>query len=907
MIGHNFPFMLNRLILPMFRKIVLLLLLMKGMNLYASHIIGGDIYYDFLGNNKYKFYVTLYRDCNSTGADYDDPMSLTIYRANGTLLVNLAVPFPGSELVPIPFNNPCATPPKNLCVERAVYTAIVTLPPFPGGYDISYQRCCRGPNIINLIAPDDTGLTLTTHIPGSETGLTENSSPRFTDYPPMLLCNNEQKNIDHSATDPDGDKLVYSLVAPFSGATSSVPMPSRAPAPPYDPVQWTTGFGSAFPLGPNPSITINAENGIITVNPKIIGLFVVGVRAQEFRNGKLVGETVRDFLFRVFDCKIVLQAILPLQEELKSFESYCQGLTVEFENQSYGGKNYIWDFGVPGTTTDESTVFAPTFSYPKPGSYQARLIVNPGMPCTDTTYMDIKVNVPFSLSWTSEDSLCISGNSFNFIGKSSNSSAKYSWEFGSNASIQTSSNLTVSNVSYNRSGFHLVKLKAEDGDCKSSYSDSIFIFDVPTSKIEIPPSIRCSGLTVPFGNNSLNASNYRWDFGVSNTKTDVSNEFEPTYTFPISGKYTIRLISGSSSNCKDTSSIEITLNNPINLSFNHNDSLCITDGLYDFDGTAIGQPTATFLWDFGSNSEPQNATTLDVTDVKFSKSGVQAVKLFAFYDVCKDSVVTSVFVFSEPSIDFEFVDSLQCAPSNAEFINKSQSNSPTTYFWDFGDGGFSNSYNPSYVYNEAGSYSVSLTMITSKGCVDTLYLMKQDLVQVFSQPKAGFNVYPNKVDLCEPDVEFIDKSVGATSYFYYFDDRKFTSTEANFFHKYTQSGGDYPIQVVTNGNGCSDTAIRSIFVEPFAIYIPNTFIPDGNKSNDIFIPKTHYEFEGWLFQIYNKWGELLFETNQHNQGWDGTYQLNPCQDGTYIYSLKFNPCDTPYATEQITGFVNLIR
>jgi gliding motility-associated-like protein len=723
----------------------------------------------------------------------------------------------------------------------------------------------------------------------------------------MLLCNKEQKNIDHSATDPDGDKLVYSLVAPFSGANPSVPMPLQAPAPPYFPVQWISGFGSTFPLGSSSVISINSANGMITVNPSIIGLFVVGVRAQEYRNGVLVGQTVRDFLFRVFDCKIVLQAILPKQEDLKSFESYCQGLTVQFENQSYGGTNYIWDFGVPGTTTDESTIFAPTFSYPKPGSYQARLIVNPGKPCTDTAYMDIKVNTPFSLSWTSEDSLCISGNSFNFIGKSSTNKASFLWDFGPNASILTSSNLAVSNVSFNRSGFHLVKLSADDGDCKSNYSDSIFIVDLPTSNIEIPPSIRCSGLTVPFGNKSANASNYRWDFGVLNSKTDVSNEFEPTFSFPNPGKYTVRLIAGSIAKCQDTSTIDITLNYPLNLSFIHSDSLCITNGLYDFDGSSNGNVNTTFLWDFGSNSMPPKASTLDVFGVKFLKSGIHEIKLIASYDVCKDSVESSVFVFSEPSIDFDYIKTLQCAPSTTVFINKSQSNSPTTYFWDFGDGGNSNLYNPSHVYNATGSYSVSLKMITSKGCIDTLYLMKQDLVQVFSQPKAGFSIHPNKVDLCDSDVEFTDKSFGATSYFYYFDNRKFTSTEANFTHQYTQSGGDYPIQVVTNDYGCSDTAIRSVFVEPFAIYIPNTFIPDGNELNDVFIPKTHYEFDGWVFQIYNKWGELLFETEHHNQGWDGTYQSKPCQDGTYIYALKFNPCDTPYATQQLTGFVNLIR
>jgi hypothetical protein len=258
-------------------------------NSYASHIIGGDIYYDYLGNNQYRFFITLYRDCNSTGAQYDDPLTLTIYKANNVFFQNILVPFPGSVILPINFNNPCATPPNNICVERAIYTTVVTLPPTPGGYDVSYQRCCRGPNITNLLFPDDTGITLTTHVPGSDTGFTANSSPRFTNYPPVLLCNNDELVFNHLATDPDGDQLVYSLVTPWSGASSTDPQPTQAPAPPYFPVQWNGGtFNAQQPLGAGSSTVIDPVTGILTVNPNMIGLFVVGVCVKEYRNGVLV-------------------------------------------------------------------------------------------------------------------------------------------------------------------------------------------------------------------------------------------------------------------------------------------------------------------------------------------------------------------------------------------------------------------------------------------------------------------------------------------------------------------------------------------------------------------------------------------------------------------------------------------
>ncbi|MFM7301504.1 MAG: PKD domain-containing protein, partial [Crocinitomicaceae bacterium] len=375
------------------------------------------------------------RDCNSTGAEYDNPLKLTIYNAGDVLIQDLSVPFPGSVILPLNFNNPCATPPTNICLERAIYSTVVTLPPTPGGYTVSYQRCCRGPNISNLINPDDAGLTLTTRVPGSETGFTNNSSPRFNNYPPILLCNNEEKIIDHSATDPDGDSLVYALITPFTGGSSANPAPNQALPPPYFPVQWISPFSAQSPLGPGSVTTINPQTGILTVNPNMIGLFVVGVVVKEYRNGVLVGQTIRDFLFRVFNCNITLQAILPQQEDLATFVSYCQGLTVQFENNSYGGSTYSWDFGVQGTNSDVSTAFAPVFTFPQPGTYEARLIVNQGQPCTDTAFMSVTINNPLSISWTSQDSLCILNNSFDFVGNMSNPSANFSWVFDTDAQV----------------------------------------------------------------------------------------------------------------------------------------------------------------------------------------------------------------------------------------------------------------------------------------------------------------------------------------------------------------------------------------------------------------------------------------------------------------------------------------
>ena len=110
-----------------------------------------------------------------------------------------------------------------------------------------------------------------------------------------------------------------------------------------------------------------------------------------------------------------MQAILPLQENLTTFVSYCQGMTVQFENNSYGGSSYAWDFGVAEQSNDVSAIFEPTYTYPGPGDYVATLIVNPGLTCTDTAYMSVTVGNPFSVGWSAEDFCVVSDTQKNVL------------------------------------------------------------------------------------------------------------------------------------------------------------------------------------------------------------------------------------------------------------------------------------------------------------------------------------------------------------------------------------------------------------------------------------------------------------------------------------------------------------
>ena len=886
-----------------------IILIVSAFSSKASHIVGGDIYYDYLGNDTYRFYISIYRDCNSTGAQFDSPLYLAVYNGGG-LVQNVAIPFPGDSDVPVVFNNPCVTPPNNICTENAIYVTDLVLPPVVGGYTISYQRCCRGPNITNITNPDDTGFTLTCQIPGTNTNAWVNSSPRFTNYPPQLLCNNEDLIFDHSATDPDGDQLVYSLVTPNAGASGFNPAPSPAPAPPYAPINWVGGHSAAVPLGPGSTISINPTTGLLTASPNLIGLYVVGIRVEEIRNGVVINATTRDFLFRVFNCNLQLEGILPAQDQLPTFIDYCQGLTVDFVNDSYGGTNYEWDFGVPGITTDVSTAFEPSYTYPSPGSYTAMLVVNPGWPCTDTAFMDIIVNDPIVVSYTSNDSLCIFGNSFDFVAASTApAGANYTWDFGPNATSPTTAGNVVNGVNFSATGHIPVTVTVESNSCITDYTDSVFIFPEPTADIILPADFECGGLTLDFGNGSANSTNYLWDFGVPGTTTDISTDFEPTFTFPTAGTYTVTLTSSSSPICSATATETITVNEPLIVAFTSQDTMCITGNSFDFDGTVSGPPGSTYTWDFGPNASITNSTDIDVFGVTFNTTGTIPITLTGTFENCEESVTQEIYLIREPTIGFTLLPGLQCAPFNAQFINLSDAETQAYYTWDFGDGTTSTDVNPTHLYTNVGNYPVTLTMETVDGCIATLNLLQADLVSVKPSPEAGFTVTPDYTDICNSTISFIDQSVGAVNWFYFYDDSTATGTgEATPEYTYLTAGSHYPMQIVTNEFGCKDSAMTSLFIEPFTLYAPNTFTPDGNQFNNVFLPVSYLPMIEWKLQIFNRWGELVYETTDTNEAWDGTEpngRMSP--DGIYIWKATYVTCE-PLSQEKIeTGHVNLLR
>ncbi len=269
------------------KKILLILIVLAGFsfNAKSSHAVGGDIHFQQTGPNSYIVTMRLFRYCTGAGlgATYTIRLADQVTCASAA---NVTVNRTGQ--INIPFGDECYTPP-GLCVQEHTYRGtIASLPNNPNGYKATWSLCCR--NAIDNMVSSSLGLYTNLPDPALTGG---NSTPKFVDYPrDGYFCINELKCIDFSASDTNGDSLVYTLVNPINTFTGCTP----------NLLGFQPSFNMANILGPGSSCTIDSRTGCVWARPAQLGIYVISVRIDEYRNGVKIGETVRDIQYSALNC-----------------------------------------------------------------------------------------------------------------------------------------------------------------------------------------------------------------------------------------------------------------------------------------------------------------------------------------------------------------------------------------------------------------------------------------------------------------------------------------------------------------------------------------------------------------------------------------------------------------------------
>jgi gliding motility-associated-like protein len=279
-------------------------------------------------------------------------------------------------------------------------------------------------------------------------------------------------------------------------------------------------------------------------------------------------------------------------------------------------------------------------------------------------------------------------------------------------------------------------------------------------------------------------------------------------------------------------------------------------------------------------------------------------------DQCADQVVENISItnFSQPTLAFAgFTNG--CAPHTVTLNPNNPSISNCV--WDFGSGALVNGCGPvSFTYQFGGVYSPNFTYTTADGCLfDTTI---NAAISVANVPITSFTFTPENPSLIHNTVQFTNTSSGGNSYNWTFDGLGTSSQENPQFTFPSNQIQDYnTCLTVTETYGsfsCFDTYCVSVKMdEEFSVYVPNAFTPDNDEHNNTFraiiLGEKANSFE---MLIFDRWGELIFQSFDHTVGWDGTYQGKVCPDGTYIWKIRMKTKDVDDVITKI-GHVILMR
>ncbi|HIO73173.1 MAG TPA: PKD domain-containing protein, partial [Flavobacteriales bacterium] len=345
----------------------------------------------------------------------------------------------------------------------------------------------------------------------------------FKTFPPVFLCLGDSSTIDQSATDADGDSLVYSLATPYDGEYDTG---CPGDGGPYVGIPWLAPYSETNQI--TGTLEIDSFTGVMTVVPALSATdsdYVVGVKVQEYRNDSLINTNIKDFQFHVITCLADFYPAAPASNYT------CGGpLTVKFHNDSTDttGATVFWDFGDLTVITDTSSLDTAIYIYPDTGSYTVTLITNPGVVCADTATLTI-FTAAFAVGFDIADTVCITGGvAFTDTSVISPSMAivSWAWDFGD---VSTSTAQSPTHA-YADSGTYDVKLVVTtDSGCVDSVTKEIYVQKQPTAFAGGGQTVCGNNAVVTLAGTRTIATGSVWTTGGSGVFAD-SSVLTTTYT-----------------------------------------------------------------------------------------------------------------------------------------------------------------------------------------------------------------------------------------------------------------------------------------------------------------------------------------------------------------------------------------
>jgi gliding motility-associated-like protein len=584
-------------------------------------------------------------------------------------------------------------------------------------------------------------------------------------------------------------------------------------------------------------------------------------------------------------------------------DSLCQGASYSLPLQATNG--------IAGTWT-------PAFNSQQSGTYNFTPNTYTVMSgCPASIAHDITIVAALSPSFALPSSVCI-GSTLNFPAVSTEGIVG-SWAPAFNNQSTTSYTFTPSSTGISVSNQGIV--------CPLQSTVTISINSPTTPLFSLPDSI-CQGATVTLPLVSNNGVAGTWAPAFNNQATTtytftpdanqcpitvqhtivVSTLYDPTFSLPsaicqnealvlplISDNGVAGTWSPAFSSAQSGSFTYVFVPNAAVCAYDYPYNLAVNPTHASYDTVTICQSQLPYVW-YGQSLNGSTSTSTS----------------FQNQYGCDSILNLHLIVNPSPVVDFSIPSWESCLPATIAFSNN-QVEANTIYNWAFGNGVTSSAASVlSNTYTQPGCYDVSLTAINQFGCSTTSTFL--DGVCIQENPIASFTVQNNPLPIIQTTTLLQNTSQNATSVIWDFGHDAQSSTVFSPIHTFPERAGNYLVTLtIQNANGCIDSTFEVIQIEQDPIYyVPNAFTPNGSELNNIFLPvfSPSLSLSSYQLQIFNRWGQTVFESRDPSKGWDGTIATpngaSMSQDGVYTYKISFVETGFEKVFE-VCGSVSLVR
>ena len=817
-----------------------------------------------MNNGEYQYSVTLklLMRCNS-GRPFNDPAVRYFFNnsTNSTFL-DVNVPLTRKETIELTDFNRCISDPPTVCYEVGYYEFSVSLPSSADGYIITGQFIYRISGINNLITSSSIGATYTADIPGSLTTPNgpENTSAQFVGSDLVVICAGSSFNYSFAATDRDGDQLRYSLCEAYQGGVNSNSGTNTAPAaPPYQPVPYTSVYTGSLPLGNK--VSIDAGTGLVTgMAPPDAGIYVVTVCVSEIRNGIVIATQRKDIQINVAPCTIAGAKLKPeymLCRDTKTITLANLSMSPLIVTQHW---EFIDNKGVRLYTSELERV---TYSFPDTGVYTIKLVVNKGIECTDSTTTVARVYPGFILDFNWKGACYKKPTAFMDATTSAYGQITFrNWEFGEDDIALSFSDKQNPEYTYAATGTKRVRLiSGNTSGCLDTIFKEVKIFDKPPISLAFRDTLICAKDPVQL--KAAGKGSFSWT-PVQNISG--SNSADPTVSSTSTITYFVDL---DDDGCFNRDSVTVRVTDHVSLQVMNDTTICEGDTIQ------LKIVSDGFKYSWSPALQVINAGVKNAQVVTTATTFYHVIASIGSCLAASDIVVTPV---PYPSA-YAGNDTTVCYNTFAQLHGSSDG---LSFKWS-PLSSLTNAISLNPVAKPPATIQYILSAYDNKGCPKP----GKDSVVVTVLPQIHPFAGRDTAVVVNQPLQL--HATGGIKYLWQPSTGLSANNIADPVAIYNEPFNllRYKLLVYNQAN-CVDSTFMNVkvFKTSPSIFVPNAFSPNGDGTNERLKPVAVGMQRMEYFNVYNRWGQLVYASGSADKGWDGKLAGKQQDPGMFVWAVK---------------------